>query len=156
MGLADRIVVMEAGAIRQVGTPGEVYDTPSDLFVANFVGSPGMNFIPGEVKAADGKTTFVPKDCACAIPLSKSAEAGSATLGIRPEFVSVDANGPVEGSVVMDEYQGCSSNLHVDAPFGRVIARSTGERRAPGDRVRLAFADEQMRVFDAQSGKRVV
>ena len=52
MSLADRIVVMDGGRIRQVGTPAEVYDRPSDLFVASFVGSPGMNFIPGEVAGA--------------------------------------------------------------------------------------------------------
>jgi len=156
MGLADRIVVMEAGAIRQVGSPAEVYDTPSDLFVANFVGSPGMNFIPGEVRAADGKAEFLPKDCKTPIALGGKAEPGAVTLGIRPEFVSVDEAGPLEGSVVMDEYQGNSSNLHVEAPCGRVIARSTGARRGPGERVRLSFVDEHVRIFDAESGRRVM
>ena len=65
MSLADCIVVMSDGEIRQVGSPSEVYENPRDLFVANFVGSPGMNFIEGQ---ADG-ATFVPKETNVAIPI---------------------------------------------------------------------------------------
>ena len=59
MSLADRIVVMDEGRIRQVGSPAEVYDRPADLFVASFVGSPGMNFIRGEVAGSGGRGLFV-------------------------------------------------------------------------------------------------
>src|SRR6185369_3248374 len=59
MSLADRIVVMEGGRIRQIGSPAEVYDRPADLFVASFVGSPGMNFIQGEIAGAGGRALFV-------------------------------------------------------------------------------------------------
>ena len=61
MSLADRIVVMSAGEIRQVGSPGDVYENPRDLFVANFVGSPGMNFVEGAVESRGSDAVFVPK-----------------------------------------------------------------------------------------------
>jgi multiple sugar transport system ATP-binding protein len=156
MGLADRIVVMEAGGIRQAGSPGEVYDKPADLFVANFVGSPGMNFIPGEIKPRGESGVFVPEGCTSEAEIACRARSGKATLGIRPEFVEVDEAGPLKGTVVMDEYQGSSSNLHVDATFGQIIARSTGARRSPGENVGLSFSEDHVRVFDPDSGRSLV
>ena len=61
MSLADRIVVMSAGEIRQVGSPGDVYENPRDLFVANFVGSPGMNFVEGAVESRGSDAVSLPK-----------------------------------------------------------------------------------------------
>ena len=120
MSLADRIVVMNAGLIEQVGPPAEVYDKPASLFVANFVGSPGMNLIK-----KDGHT-----------------------LGVRPEFVRLDPNGPIEGRVVLDEYLGAWRNVHVDTGLGRIVLRAEpGERRSGP--VRLSFDTAHVRIFGA-------
>jgi ABC-type sugar transport system ATPase subunit len=104
MSLADRIVVMDEGRIRQVGSPADVYDRPADLFVASFVGSPGMNFIRGEVAGAGGRGLFVSDTGRVRfdVPLEGTApvSSGQATLGIRSEHVHPDASGPIWGRVV--------------------------------------------------------
>lgn len=138
MSLADRIVVMEGGLIRQVGAPAEVYDDPSDLFVANFVGSPGMNFIKGRVEA----DRFVAGNVS--IPLRRPRPA--ATLGIRSEHVRPDAAGPIAGTVALDEYMGPFRSLHVDTGCGRLIVRSLEPRRV-GEPIRLALDPEHIRLF---------
>ena len=85
MSLADRIVVMERGHLRQVGPPASVYDKPEDVFVAHFIGSPGMNFIAGEI-LADDPTTLVVRD-GTALAIGDGQRPGSVTMGVRPEFI---------------------------------------------------------------------
>jgi multiple sugar transport system ATP-binding protein len=140
MSLADRIVVMEGGKICQVGTPGEVYDRPANLFVANFVGSPGMNFIRGRVEGGSFLTTKK------GLALAKS-EHPARTLGIRSEFVRADANGPISGVVAMDEYLGSHRNIHVDTEDGKVVMRSS-ERYRVGESIRLSFDADHIRLFN--------
>jgi multiple sugar transport system ATP-binding protein len=150
MSLADRIVVMESGVICQAGAPSDVYDDPASLFVANFVGSPGMNFIEGQVTAAG----FAPKGTSTAIPLQ--APPGPKTLGIRAEYVRAEANGPISGTVGMDEYVGSFRSVHVDTPFGPIVMRAApGERYRVGEPVRLGFDAARVRLFDPATGRRV-
>ena len=126
MSLADRIVVMQEGLIRQVGVPEAVYDAPADRFVGAFVGSPGMAFLDG------------------------------GTRGVRPEGVVIDPAGDLEGEVVQDEYQGAVRFVHVETAAGRVIARGAPDRRhAPGSRVRLRLDPAAVSRFDAASGRRL-
>jgi multiple sugar transport system ATP-binding protein len=96
MSLADRIVVMDQGIIRQIGTPEEVYDRPADLFVANFVGSPGMNFITRN----------------------------GVVEGVRPEHVRLHENGPIDGVVRVVEYLGSACLVHLETSVGRLVARA--------------------------------
>jgi multiple sugar transport system ATP-binding protein len=126
MSLADRIVVMRDGEILQVGAPSEVYERPADLFVANFVGSPGMNFIKSE------KTT-----------------------GIRCEHIRITQDGEIEGTVEVDEYLGAFRFVYVQTDKGRIVVREAASgKRAIGERVRLMFDREYLNVFDS-SGRRV-
>ncbi len=156
MTLADRIVVMEAGAIRQVGPPAQVHDDPADLFVANFIGSPGMNFVPGEVEVRDDATMFVPTGCGSSIPVERTLAPGTATLGVRPEHVRADPEGALAGTVVADEYLGSSRCVHLDAPFGRLIMRAPpGARTAAGETIRLGFDAAHTRFFDPATGRRL-
>jgi ABC-type sugar transport system ATPase subunit len=133
MSLADRIVVMEGGRIRQVGTPAEVYDQPADRFVATFVGSPGMNFIAGQIADRGGGPVFVTELGNVALPIASEGGAapapttlhsGQATLGIRCEHVHEDPRGPITGTVVAEEYLGNASNVHLDTAMGRLIMRA--------------------------------
>ena len=124
MSLADRIVVMADGEIRQVGSPAEVYENPRDLFVANFVGSPGMNFIEGAIEQRGQATVFVAKADGSALPLTAANLVGPATLGVRPEYVRADDGGPIAGEVVLDEYLGSHRYTHVKTAGGRVVMRS--------------------------------
>jgi multiple sugar transport system ATP-binding protein len=88
MTLADRIVVMRAGEIVQVGTPMEIYSNPVNYFVADFFGSPSMNLLAGEIVQANGSVRFRAASFELALPERfKSAEIGAGTLGIRPEHV---------------------------------------------------------------------
>jgi len=96
MTMGDRIVIMNGGVICQVGTPLDVYDRPANLFVAGFVGSPPMNFFPGEI-VQEGGGTSVRLDGGLLLPLERTDLAASAgrpvVLGIRPEHISVSQTG---------------------------------------------------------------
>jgi ABC-type sugar transport system ATPase subunit len=171
MSLADRIVVMQGGHIRQVGTPAEVYDHPADLFVATFVGSPGMNLIAGELASANGKALFVSARGQVRVDVPHTARSGRAVdraidravdravLGIRCEHVHEDDEGPIAGRVVTEEYLGCARNLHVDTESGRLILRSgpggLKPPHAPGAEVRLRLDPTQISVFDAVTEERL-
>jgi multiple sugar transport system ATP-binding protein len=163
MSLADRIVIMEAGQIRQVGKPAEVYDRPADLFVANFVGSPGMNFMSGELAVTGGpsgaaKATFLSErgNLKLEVPGSFPPGRTRATLGIRCEHLRPDAAGPIAGRVVTDEYLGSSRNVHVDTELGRLIMRTEAAGSLARDsQIRLGLAPAHIVVFDAATEVRL-
>jgi multiple sugar transport system ATP-binding protein len=148
MSLADRVVVMEGGEIRQVGSPAEVYENPRDLFVANFVGSPGMNLIEGAIEPSQTGMVFVPRGPGpvVALPISGAHPRGSATLGVRPEYVRADDAGVVAGEVVLDEYLGSHRYTHVSTPYGRVVMRAHASHPV-GSSLRLSFDLASLHLF---------
>ena len=148
MRLADRIVVMDAGRVLQVGPPIEVYDRPASLFVAGFVGSPGMNLIDGRV--SDG--AFVPAGSRAPIRLSWRPRDGEAILGVRPESLRAAPGGPIRGRVLADEYFGSSRCVHLECDFGRLIARMPADGSCgAGDELRLEIAPGGECVFSPES-----
>lgn len=157
--LADRIVVMEGGRIRQVGTPSEVYDHPADLFVARFVGSPGMNFLSGHVERTPAGAAFRPAGGAPALPLPgavRDTPAGPAVLGVRPEHVRIEADGPLRARVEVDEYLGTCRNLHLASPAGPLVSRAPADAaHAPGTELRLSFDPDHLRLFAAEGGRKL-
>ncbi|HEY3233244.1 MAG TPA: ABC transporter ATP-binding protein [Polyangiaceae bacterium] len=156
MSLADRIVVMEGGTIRQVGSPAEVYDRPGDLFVASFVGSPSMNCIAGEVIQSEGRTRFVSERGNLEVALPPSHQPGRATLGIRSEHVREDPAGALAGRVTLDEYLGSARNTHIQADFGRIIMRSAAAPGHPaGSLVRFSLDPSRISLFDTVTGMRL-
>jgi multiple sugar transport system ATP-binding protein len=153
MSLADRIVVMQGGRIRQAGAPAQVYGDPEDLFVADFVGSPGMNFVAGE--SMDGDVLRAPGGVFLPLP-SGTSRTRALTLGARPESVLPDSGGPLTGTVVLDELLGAHRMVHLDTPAGRfIMRRPTTETYAAGTKLRLALAPDQVRLFDTESGERL-
>jgi iron(III) transport system ATP-binding protein len=148
LGLGDRICVMRAGRILQQGTPEEVYASPADTFVAQFVGD--MNFVSGTVRADGGVDTALGP-----IACSASAAAGSAvTLGMRPERVSpADANGAgpsdvIEGVLRARTFLGETTVLQVEASGTSLVAKVRGSPGvAIGERVRLHLPRDAWRVF---------
>jgi len=161
MTLADRIVVMRAGEVVQIGSPMEIYSDPVNHFVADFFGSPSMNLVAGEIVQANGIRCFRAPSFEVALPEQfKTATPGVATLGIRPEHVGValGGNGKVELPVRLVEPLGRDTLLYFDAGAERAfVAVSEGLDMAEikiGARVALAFDPRRLYLFGAD-GRRV-
>jgi multiple sugar transport system ATP-binding protein len=161
MSLADRVVVMSQGRIRQVGTPAEVYDQPADLFVATFVGSPGMNFIRCQVASRNDKPQLLSEQGQVSFDMpvelaGRAPTSPSTLLGIRCEHVHEDPDGAIVGRVVTEEYLGSARIVHVDTPCGRLVVRAgAGAPRALGSELRLRVDPAQVSVFDAATEARL-
>ena len=143
MTLADRIVVFDAGQVMQVGRPMDLYNEPANLFVAGFIGSPGMNFLPGEAKG--GRVTVLGQS------LALDAPDGPVTLGVRPEDIVLSDTAPLKGSVGVVERLGGQSLLHVTLPGDHVIiVQQQGDTAwGEGDVVGVDLARSRSHVFDA-------
>ena len=148
MTLADRIVVLNAGEVEQIGTPEEVYETPASTFVAGFIGAPPMNLleavVEGGVAQIDGE----------GIPVA-SRHSGPAILGIRPERVVIDPEGPHQLAVDAVEELGATRLIHAKLggqPF--TIAQDARESR-PGAEVRIAIPADEVSLFDSATQRRI-
>ena len=146
MSLSDRIVVMDGGKIRQIGTPSEIYNHPADLFVANFVGSPGMNLLSGQIVQRGPDLTFTRPDSDIHIPIHANIAPAQVVFGMRPEFIR-PANRGIQGKVILSEYLGSHGYVHVDTPIGELIMRTT-DRFAIGETIHLHMNEEHIRLFD--------
>ena len=157
MTMADRIVVMHDGIVEQVGTPLELYDHPSNLFVAGFIGSPAMNFIEGTLRRDGGAPVLEAKGGRLALPASTpGADGQKVTLGIRPEHLSISATGPSSLDAVVEVVEPTGADTHVVAiAFGQQVQAVFTERHAfaPGARVALCPRAEAIHLFDTASGR---
>ncbi len=152
MSLADRVVVMEGGRIAQVGTPHQVYEHPANRFVAEFVGSPGMNFICGEAR---GGRLLVDGQAQLDWQLPASSLEGPVVVGVRPEHLRLGLNG-VPAQVVMQEYLGSARIAHLDCGFAQLRVRLGAEERLRiGENVRIAADAEFLNLFSASDGRRL-
>ena len=146
MHLADRVVVMEAGHVRQVGTPTEVHDHPASRFVAHFVGSPGMNFLAGQMRG--GLMSVAGQELNFPIPIPD----GEFVIGVRPNWLRLAESG-ISGTVVVNEFQGDHRLLHVRVGDARLVARvGTAARLGMGATVHLEIDPQGVRLFDVQTG----
>ncbi|MEQ8738708.1 MAG: ABC transporter ATP-binding protein [Hoeflea sp.] len=136
MTMADKIVVLRAGNIEQVGSPLELYKSPRNTFVAGFIGSPRMNFIEG----------------------GEAAKHGAHTIGIRPEHISVsDSEGPWSGTVGVSEHLGSDTFFHVHGTglAETITVRADGEVGfRHGDKIHLTPREDVLHRFD-QKGLRL-
>ncbi len=123
MGLGQRMAVLDGGRIRQLGTPAELYERPADIFVASFLGSPGMNVLKGRGRATRGGGGVV--DCgAWSITVALERYEGEIHLGVRPEHVSLVApdQGVGVAQVRVVEPQGADTLVRLDAGGQRLVA----------------------------------
>jgi multiple sugar transport system ATP-binding protein len=157
MTLADRIVVLRAGVVEQVGTPLELYNAPENLFVAGFIGSPRMNFIPGEVTAGgDGRVTVrleTGLELAAPIDGTPPATGDKVTLGVRPENIVVAeaSQAMLTGEVQIAEHLGGETFVYVNLPTGRSVTveiQGQADVRV-GDPIGLSFAETAYHLFSA-------
>ncbi|MGR6466754.1 ABC transporter ATP-binding protein [Rhizobium sp. PAMB 3182] len=157
MTLADRIVVLSAGRVEQVGPPLELYERPANLFVARFIGSPAMNIIPAEITAAGAQTTvLLPDGKSVTVPIATNeGEKGKkASFGVRPEDLTI-AEGDdflFEGHAAIVEALGEVTLIYVeglteDEP---IIAKVPGILKVnKGDRLRFAADPSKLHLFNA-------
>ena len=159
MTLADRLVVMRAGRIEQVGTPAEIYGRPASRFVAGFIGSPPMNLIEGTIESggvfAQGDRTRIP------VPVPGAAEMPGrrVLLGVRPEEITLaepGAPGSLAATVDFVEELGAGRIVQADlagAPFA--VAITDKRPLNPGDAISLAIPPEAIYLYDDETGARV-
>jgi ABC-type sugar transport system ATPase subunit len=161
MTMADRIAVLSEGRLQQVGPPQEVYDRPANLFVARFIGAPPMNTLTGRVvrgehgAAVDVRGTLVQLDGTGAEPGPVDREA--VVVGIRPEHLLVDPDGPLEAHARAVESLGHERLVVCDLGDEQVTVRQQSGDAAVtvGDGVRLSVAPGQVHLFDPASGERL-
>ena len=155
MTLADKIVVLRKGMIEQVGKPLDLYRDPNNRFVAGFIGSPAMNFVAGVTEGGD---MVAAKGLSATVPLSVGLPGAGAevTLGIRPQFLTVDLGGSTH-RVEMTEALGGISFLHLTAPSGeKLVIEAKGDMVvAPGTQVGIGFDPLNVLAFDAATGARL-
>jgi sn-glycerol 3-phosphate transport system ATP-binding protein len=152
MTLGQRLMVMNAGRIEQIGTPEEVYSTPATTFVAGFIGSPPMNLLQG---TADGARFTVGGE-SLALPRA-APRGGELTLGARPEHAEIDPLGAWPLKVDVQEMLGAERLVHGrigETPF---TLRVAGHLPAPrtGEVIRLRVTPDHLHWFDAKSGVRI-
>jgi multiple sugar transport system ATP-binding protein len=157
MSIADQIAVMNQGVVEQIGAPQEIYDLPATMFVADFVGSPPMNFIrfEGRLKPRDRAVKL--GAASVAIPEIRQEDSPeSLVLGVRPEYVSFLDSAPIRGRVFGTEYLGTTQIVTVDIEQGQIKARlpSLLPVRA-GETVGLAFKSDSLMVFDRVTGRAI-
>ncbi|NLX09931.1 MAG: ABC transporter ATP-binding protein [Chloroflexi bacterium] len=162
MAMGDRIVVMSAAEVQQVGTPAEVYHNPSSLFVARFIGSPGMNLIQGHyvngvLHLPPSNRYTVPARWVPAIQQVVGGE-GDVILGFRPEAAAVVSDGPLAAEVYAADLHGSYTMLHLSlGPDEIVHSRARRETHYPiGTPVRFDLNPEMVRFFDPQTERAIV
>ena len=134
MQMGDKIVVMNHGVVEQFGTPQEIYDRPATLYVADFIGSPPMNFLAFDGALAPGQASVHLGDCAVAVPPVREGMSGRPlALGVRPEHVRLDDSARLRGEVFETEYLGTTQIATIETAFGTLKARlPAGWRSASG------------------------
>jgi len=158
MTMADRIVVMNGGRIEQIGSPLELYDQPANKFVAGFLGSPAMSFIPGTLERGDGMVRMRTSD-GFAIPVGDTTAASGQPIevGIRPEHYRLAASGqgfPYKVAVI----EPTGSETHLFGTIANVDVRAVFRDRIapePGSQMMLTVDPGKVHVFDGKTGNRI-
>ncbi len=169
MTMGDRIAVLNAGIIQQLGTPQELYDHPANLFVAGFIGSPAMNFFPGaKVVGADGNTRIILEGIGQVtvpplyVERARAAAGRNLTFGIRPShledatLVRDEGDNPsyIEGTVDVVENLGNELQVYLTAGGKNVTATLDPHSRASeGQKIRLFVEQDNMHLFDTDTGE---
>ncbi|MFI9587065.1 ABC transporter ATP-binding protein [Streptomyces sp. NPDC052236] len=165
LSLADRIAVMDGGVIQQFGTPDEVYDDPRNVFVADFVGEPKINFVEGVVERRDDEVDAVSVRVGRSSTLRTAARTPEhgrpVVVGIRPQDCRYDTptdQPAVEGQVAVfeDLQEFALATVAVDGVDGHVVAQTPGNLALPrGSTVRISAPPGRIHLFDPDTGERV-
>jgi multiple sugar transport system ATP-binding protein len=162
MTLGQRIVVLDRGIVQQIDTPMNIYERPTNLFVAGFLGNPAMNFFRGTLSGnGSGQGVLKGEGAELPIPMAGLPAGRPIVVGIRPEDLQrVDGASPagIRLGVLVDliETIGNEAFIHASAGAWRIIIRSSPYDLPPlGSNVTLQVAPERLHFFDAESGERI-
>ncbi|WP_374619323.1 ABC transporter ATP-binding protein [Devosia sp.] len=157
MTMADRIVVMNAGRIEQIGAPLELYDRPANVFVASFIGSPAMSFVSGTYRSRDiGAVVELADGALLPVHPVRATDGTAVEVGIRPENYQFAEGGPLKLEVEVVEPTGPETHV-----FGRMAGKEVRcvfrirLDPAPGSTLQLGAAPDNIHLFDATSGERL-
>ena len=155
MAMADKIAVMNHGVIEQFGPPQEIYDHPATMFVADFLGSPPMNFLAFHAGVQPGDRSVAVGEAAVPVPELREARApADLALGIRPEHVFLDDASALRGEVFGTEYLGTTQIVAIETGHGSIKARLPSDLAVrAGERVGLRFRSDRLSLFDKGSGR---
>ena len=156
MTLANDIVVLDEGIVSQKGSPMELYNNPNNLFVGGFIGSPKMNFISSKITSKSGDKTEVDLMGSAKISIPKTSasasEGDSVELGIRPEHLTVNADGDAswESKVFVVEKLGSGTFLYLEKEGEPLVVETDGDSNIKvGDTVKVGFDAARCHLFDS-------
>ena len=157
MSMADKIAVMSNGVIEQYGTPEEIYNRPATMFVADFIGSPPMNFIRFEGGLKKGATDVTIEGQPVLVPeVREDIAPTKLVLGVRPEHIRFDDRSGLRGQVFETAYLGTSQIVAVDIGGTMIKARTSSSRLvSAGDNVGLTFDGPKLSLFEESSGRAI-
>jgi multiple sugar transport system ATP-binding protein len=162
MAMGDRIVIMSKAVVQQVGTPADVYHNPANLFVARFIGSPGMNLIEG--KYVDGRVTLpggsaftLPNEYNAALSAALNDSDGKIILGFRPEAVRMNGDGDISARVYADDLHGGYTMLHFELDDGVIVhGRAARDANYPiGTQLKFGIDPAMVRFFHPVSERAI-
>ncbi len=157
MAMADKIAVMNHGIIEQFGAPQEIYSHPASMYVADFIGSPPMNFLKFTAGVQKGSRSVSLDGVEIAVPeVRQDLAVGELALGVRPEHIRFSDSSPLRGSVYGAEYLGTNQIVAVETAKGLLKARVPADRTFRiGETVGLELNSEKLSLFDCASGRAV-
>lgn len=157
MQMGDKIVVMNHGSVEQFGVPQDIYDWPATMFVADFIGSPSMNFLDLSIPVNKGDTTIVLGKQTIQMPKLLQSCIEDIAMGVRPEHISLDQNSQFRGGILATEYLGTSQIITLQTENGTLKARlPSREVVSEGDNVGLSFNPKAITLFDKKSGSALI
>ena len=156
MAMADTIAFMNHGMVEQLGTPQDIYDRPASLFVADFIGSPPMNFLPFPGRVAPGDRTVRVNNVDIALPeIREGTEDAELVLGVRPEHIELSDDSSLRAEVIDAEYLGTTQIVTLSMTAGASVkARIPASIHVqPGEHTGLSFQPGLLSLFDRASGR---
>lgn len=154
MQMGDKIVVMNHGVVEQFGRPQEIYDWPSTMFVASFLGSPAMNFLEFEGALGTNQHSIELHGSDFQIPSSLEGAKGKLALGVRPEHVRFSDSSRYKGEVLATEYLGTTQIVTIATPNGTIKSRMSAALPIQvGETPGLEFDARTISIFNVETGQ---
>ncbi|MEM9434396.1 MAG: ABC transporter ATP-binding protein [Pseudomonadota bacterium] len=154
MQMGDKIVVMNNAVVEQFGTPQEIYDKPATMFVADFIGSPSMNFLRFEGTVSEGSQSIRMAGVEIGTPQQRQGASGQLVYGVRPEHVTLNDDSAYRGEVLATEYLGTTQIVTLDTANGELKARiDSGQVATVGEKIGVSFETSKVTLFDETNGR---